>query len=137
MKKILRNRIYKIRDLNFKIRKIIHSKKDIPELEKLLSDHENKQIRTTYKSIFIEGIGFYNFNLKLESDKLILEGRPKNKVLIFAILFLIIWFIGSIVKYSVAFGLISSIVFFTTFFFVHKRMLELSIDEIIETIRNS
>ncbi|WP_203228796.1 MULTISPECIES: hypothetical protein, partial [unclassified Flavobacterium] len=54
---------------------------------------------------------------------------------IFVLTFLIIWTIGFIYEHGILFGLSSAILFILFLGFIHKKLMELSLNEITELIK--
>jgi hypothetical protein len=119
----------------FKIDRTVKTDKSESELVSSINKFNHKKIDIRNGIITIYGKAFYDFVCVLNLSEVKLTAKPKKILLIFALTFLIIWAIGFIYEHGILFGLSSAILFIVFLGFVHKKLMELSLDEITELIK--
>ena len=120
---------------NFQIDRIVKTEKSKLELVDSIKKFNHKKIDIGIGVITIYGKVFYDFVCELNSLEVKLTSKPKNNILIAVLIFLIVWTVGFTYEHGIFVGLPAAIFFVIFFGFVHKRMMELSLDEITELIK--
>ncbi|WP_299441623.1 hypothetical protein [uncultured Aquimarina sp.] len=119
----------------FHIYKLIKTEKSVSELADSLKKFDCKKIELENNKILIFGKAFYDFTCDLNISEVKLTVKPKKVILILVLFFLTIWTIGFIYENGILFGLLSSFLFIVFGGFVHKKMMELNLEEISELIK--
>jgi len=119
----------------FHIHKLIKTEKTESELADSLKTFRCKKMEIEKEKILISGKVFYDFVCDLNFPDVKLTAKPKKTILIVVLTFLIIWIIGFIFQYGILFGLTLTTMFVSFFVFVHKKMMELNLDELIKLIK--
>jgi len=120
---------------NFQIDRIVKTEKSELELVNSIKKFNHKKIDIKSGIITIYGKVFYDFVCELNPLEVRLLSKPKNNILIAVLIFLIVWTVGFTYEHGIFVGLPTAILFVIFFGFVHKRMMELSLDEITELIK--
>lgn len=120
---------------NFQIDRIVKTKKTELELIGSIKKFNHKKIDIRSGIIMIYGNVCYDFVCELNALEVKLISKPKSKILIAVLIFLIIWTVGFTYEHGIFIGIPTAILFVIFFGFVNKRMMELSLDEITELIK--
>ncbi len=119
----------------FDIYRFIKTEKTESELVNSVKKFNHKKIELVNDGIIIYGKVFYDFVCDLNISEVKLTAKPKKNILIVVLTFLLVWTIGFIYQHGILFGLPSTLLFILFFGFVHKRMMELSLDELTQLIK--
>ncbi len=116
------------------INRIVKTRKTESEVTFSLKGFDCKKIEIENQVIKISGETFYDFVCNLNLPEVKLTARLKNVPLICILAFLIIWTSGFIYENGILFGLLVAL-FFTLFFgFIHKKLMQSSLDELTKLI---
>ncbi|TNJ40849.1 hypothetical protein KFZ70_02475 [Tamlana fucoidanivorans] len=118
----------------FQIDRTIQTKKSESELSESLKKFDCKKMVFVNQKILISGKVFYDFICDLNIPEVKLTVKPKRTLLIAVLIFLTLWTIGFIYQNGILIGLPLTTAFIVFGAYVHKRMMELNLDEIIELI---
>ncbi len=119
----------------FHIYKSIKTEKSELELSDSLKKFDCKKMEFENNKILIFGKVFYDFTCDLNIPEVKLTAKPKTNLLIIVLTFLILWTIGFIYQNGILIGLSLTTLFIVFGVFVHKKMMELNLDEISELIK--
>ncbi|MFS4484404.1 hypothetical protein ACKGJY_15425 [Hyunsoonleella sp. 2307UL5-6] len=119
----------------FQIDRTVKTEKSESELVNSIKKFNHKKIDITNGIMTIYGKTFYDFVCEINSSEVRLTAKPKKMLLIFVLIFLIIWTVGFILEHGILFGVVTTIFILFFFGFVHRKLMELSLDEITELIK--
>ncbi|MBC3760048.1 hypothetical protein H7U19_16695 [Hyunsoonleella sp. SJ7] len=120
----------------FQIDRTVNTTKSESELANSIKRFDHKRIDVGNGIITIYGKAFYDFVCEIKPSKVRLTAKPKKILLIFVLTFLTFWTIGFMYQNGILIGIILSAIFIIFGAFVHKKMMELNLDEISELIKN-
>ncbi len=119
----------------FQIDRTVKTEKSESELINSIKNFNHKKIEIGNGIITIYGKAFYNFICEINLSEARLTAKPKKMLLILALTFLLVWAIGFMYEHGILLGLISTIFIVIFFGLVHRKLMELDLDEITELIK--
>ncbi len=122
--------IYKL-DIN----KLIKTQKTKSEIIDSLKKFDGKKMEIENDRILVLGKTFYDFTCELNIPNVKLTVKPKKTLMILTLVILILWTVTLIYKNGVLFGLALTGLFVVFIGVIHKKMMELSLEEISELIK--
>ncbi|MGY3793749.1 hypothetical protein [uncultured Aquimarina sp.] len=117
------------------INKLIKTQKTKSEVIDSLKKFDSKKMEIENDRILVLGKAFYDFNCELNIPDVKLTVKPKKTLLILTLVVLILWTITIIYKNGVLLGLVLTGLFVIFVGVVHKKMIELNLEEISELIK--
>jgi len=120
----------------FQIDRIVKTTKSESELANSIKKFDHKKIDIGNGIMTIYGKAFYDFVCEIKPSEIKLIAKPKKMLLIFVMTFLTFWTIGFIYQNGILIGLTLTTLFIIFGAFVHKKMMELNLDEISDLIKN-